>query len=57
LLAIDPPTVLMAIGLLYVTTGLVMTIVQRQQHRSRRGQRRSSPAESSEASEDGNHQA
>jgi CDP-diacylglycerol--serine O-phosphatidyltransferase len=40
LLAIDPPTVLMAIGLIYVITGLVMTIVRRQQHRSRRGLRK-----------------
>lgn len=57
LLAIDPPTVLMAIGLIYVITGLAMTIVQRQQHRSRRGQRRGSPAESSGGSKDGDHQA
>jgi CDP-diacylglycerol---serine O-phosphatidyltransferase len=40
LLAIDPPTVLMLIGLVYVTAGLVMTIVRRQQHQNRRGQRR-----------------
>lgn len=40
LLAIDPPTVLMIIGIVYVVTGLVMTIVRRQQHRSRRGRRK-----------------
>ncbi len=45
LLAIDPPTVLMIIGLVYVITGLVMTIVRRQQHRSRRGLRKSAAAE------------
>ncbi len=47
LLAIDPPTVLMAIGLIYVITGLVMTILRRQQHRTRREQRRSSSNETS----------
>ncbi len=46
LLAIDPPTVLMIIGLVYVITGLIMTIVRRQQHRSRRVQRRAMPGES-----------
>jgi len=40
LLAIDPPTVMMIIGLVYVVTGLAMTIVRRQQHRSRRGRRK-----------------
>jgi CDP-diacylglycerol--serine O-phosphatidyltransferase len=40
LLAIDPPTVMMIIGLVYVVAGLVMTIVRRQQHRSRRGRRK-----------------
>ncbi len=45
LLAIDPPTVMMFIGLIYVITGLVMTMVRRQQHRSRRGQRKSTTAE------------
>lgn len=48
LLAIDPPTVLMAIGLIYVITGLVMTIVRRQQHRSRRDQRKATTAESAD---------
>lgn len=51
LLAIDPPTVLMTIGLIYVITGLIMTIVRRQQHRSRRDQRRGSSGESSEVTE------
>jgi len=45
LLALDTPTVLMAIGLIYVVTGLVMTIVQRQQHRSRRSMRKAAPGE------------
>jgi CDP-diacylglycerol--serine O-phosphatidyltransferase len=45
LLALDTPTVLMVIGLIYVVTGLVMTIVQRQQHRSRRSLRKSGPGE------------
>lgn len=49
LLAIDPPTVLMVIGLVYVITGLIMTIVRRQQHRSRRGQRRSATGDAAEA--------
>jgi len=40
LLAIDPPTVMMIIGIVYVVTGLAMTIVRRQQHRSRRGRRK-----------------
>lgn len=48
LLAIDPPTVLMIIGLVYVITGLVMTIVRRQQHRSRRDQRKSAAVEKAE---------
>jgi CDP-diacylglycerol--serine O-phosphatidyltransferase len=45
LLAIDPPTVMMTIGLIYVITGLVMTIVRRQQHRSRRDLRKAKAAE------------
>ena len=40
LLAIDPPTVMMIIGLVYVSGGLVMTIVRRQQHRTRRERRK-----------------
>lgn len=48
LLAIDPPTVLMLIGLVYVIAGLVMTIVRRQQHKNRREQRRFAGNESVE---------
>jgi len=53
LLAIDPPTVMMIIGLIYVIAGLVMTIARRQQHLSRRDKRKISasgeaPEESSE---------
>ncbi len=40
LLAIDPPTVLMAIGIIYVSSGLVMTLLGRQQRRNRRARRR-----------------
>jgi Flp pilus assembly protein TadB len=45
LLALDTPTVLMAIGLIYVIAGLVMTIVRRQQHRSRRSMRKAPSGE------------
>jgi CDP-diacylglycerol--serine O-phosphatidyltransferase len=38
-LAIDPPTVLMVIGLVYVISGLVMTLLGRQQWRNRRARR------------------
>jgi CDP-diacylglycerol--serine O-phosphatidyltransferase len=40
LLAIDPPSVLMTIGLVYVISGLVMTVMGRQQWRSRRARRK-----------------
>ena len=36
LLAIDPPTVLMLIGIIYVSSGLVVTLLGRQQWKSRR---------------------
>ena len=36
LLAIDPPTVLMLIGIIYVGSGLVVTLLGRQQWKSRR---------------------
>jgi len=36
LLAVDPPTVLMLLGLAYVISGLVLTILGRKQRRSRR---------------------
>jgi CDP-diacylglycerol--serine O-phosphatidyltransferase len=39
LLAIDPPTVLMMVGVVYVLSGLVITVVGRLQWRSRRGRR------------------
>jgi CDP-diacylglycerol--serine O-phosphatidyltransferase len=48
LLAIDPPTVLMVLGVGYVTSGLVVTILGRQQWKSRRerraAQRQGAPA-------------
>jgi CDP-diacylglycerol--serine O-phosphatidyltransferase len=39
LLAVDPPTVMMTLGLVYVTSGLVITILGRQQWKSRRERR------------------
>ena len=36
LLAIDPPTVLMVIGILYVTSGVIVTLLGRRQWKSRR---------------------
>lgn len=36
LLAIDPPTVLMVIGILYVTSGVIITLLGRRQWKSRR---------------------
>jgi CDP-diacylglycerol--serine O-phosphatidyltransferase len=41
LLAIDPPTVLMVLGIGYVISGLVVTVLGRQQWRSRRSRRTS----------------
>jgi CDP-diacylglycerol--serine O-phosphatidyltransferase len=40
LLAVDPPTVLMVIGVVYVVSGLVMTLLGRQQWKSRRNRRK-----------------
>ena len=40
LLAIDPPTVLMVIGIVYVGSGLIMTLLGRQQWKSRRSRRK-----------------
>jgi CDP-diacylglycerol--serine O-phosphatidyltransferase len=40
LLAIDPPTVLMTLGVVYVVSGLVITVMGRQQWKSRRSRRR-----------------
>jgi CDP-diacylglycerol--serine O-phosphatidyltransferase len=39
LLAVDPPTVLMVIGIVYVTSGLAMTVLGRQQWKNRRARR------------------
>jgi CDP-diacylglycerol--serine O-phosphatidyltransferase len=39
LLAIDPPTVMMVIGIIYVASGLVMTALGRQQWKNRRARR------------------
>ena len=40
LLAIDPPTVFMILGVVYVASGLVVTVLGRQQWKSRRSRRR-----------------
>ena len=40
LLAIDPPTVMMVIGVIYVCSGLVMTVLGRQKTKSARSRRR-----------------
>jgi CDP-diacylglycerol--serine O-phosphatidyltransferase len=40
LLAIDPPTVMMLIGVVYVLSGLVMTVLGRQKSKSARSRRR-----------------
>jgi phosphatidylserine synthase len=40
LLAVDPPAVLMVIGVVYVVSGLVMTLLGRQQWKSRRNRRK-----------------
>ena len=42
LLAIDPPTVLMLIGIIYVSSGPVVTLLGRQQWKSRRSRRKMS---------------
>jgi CDP-diacylglycerol--serine O-phosphatidyltransferase len=41
MLAIDPPTVLMVIGIIYVGSGLVVTLLGRQQWKNRRSRRKS----------------
>jgi CDP-diacylglycerol--serine O-phosphatidyltransferase len=48
LLAIDPPSVLMAIGIIYVASGLVMTVLGRQQWKNRRSRRREKENQRSE---------
>jgi CDP-diacylglycerol--serine O-phosphatidyltransferase len=40
LLAIDPPSVMMIIGIIYVVSGLLMTVIGRQKSKSRRSKRR-----------------
>lgn len=42
LLAIDPPAVLMSLGLMYVASGVVVTIMRRYQWRTLRGRRKAS---------------
>jgi CDP-diacylglycerol---serine O-phosphatidyltransferase len=41
LLAIDPPTVMMCVGIIYVCSGLVMTALGRQAWKNRRARRKS----------------
>lgn len=50
LLAIDPPTVMMLLGIVYVTSGVVITILGRKHWKSRRSRRaaRQAPGESEE---------
>jgi len=40
LLAIDPPSVMMAVGIIYVCSGLVMTVLGRQAWKNRRARRK-----------------
>ena len=42
LLALNPPAVLLLIGLVYVSSGVVVTVLGRYQWRSRRGRRKAS---------------
>jgi CDP-diacylglycerol--serine O-phosphatidyltransferase len=51
LLAIDPPTVLMVIGVVYVASGLVVTVLGRQQWKSRREKKARAGTESKKAVE------
>ncbi len=44
MLAVDPPSVLMVIGIIYVGSGLVVTLLGRQQWKNRRSRRNSSVA-------------
>ena len=44
LLASDPPSVLMIIGILYVSSGLVLTVMGRQQWKNRRNRRKAKKA-------------
>jgi CDP-diacylglycerol--serine O-phosphatidyltransferase len=48
LLAVDPPTVLMVIGVIYVLSGIVMTVLGRQQWKKRRSRRKLSETDSSQ---------
>jgi CDP-diacylglycerol--serine O-phosphatidyltransferase len=47
LLAIDPPTVMLVVAVAYVTSGLVVTLLGRQQWKSRRVKRRATPGKNS----------
>lgn len=51
LLAIDPPSVLLAIGVIYVSSGFVMTLLGRQAWKNRRARRQKKKALTSEAGE------
>ena len=51
LLAIDPPTVLMVLGLAYVVSGLVITLLGRQQWKSRRSKRAAKAARQGQGDE------
>jgi CDP-diacylglycerol--serine O-phosphatidyltransferase len=52
LLAVDPPTVLMVIGIVYVASGLVVTVLGRQQWKSRRSRRAEKDKKHAEIDED-----
>ena len=45
LLAVDPPAVMMALGIIYVLSGLVLTVMGRQQWRARRSRRQKNQAD------------
>ena len=51
LLAIDPPTVMLAVGLIYVGSGLVVTLLGRKQWKSRRTRRTVKKSEAGEQQE------
>ena len=55
-LAIDPPAVLMIIGIIYVGSGLVMTVLGRQQWKARRNRRRQNKHISAGEAEDRRNQ-
>jgi CDP-diacylglycerol--serine O-phosphatidyltransferase len=51
LLAIDPPTVMMVVGIIYVLSGLVMTVLGRQAWKNRRASRKAKNAAPGEPEE------